>query len=172
VAVVLHQTADLIVPHEQVRVLRHGIETFLRASAVARTDQKLATDLTQTARAIQGGMPEPSATLMKYVIDRDVAALGARLLPFLGHLGQDPSLSPDRSPAPTAPVYLLHGRDDHVIPPVESVRLASYLERTTKVRRLESGFLSHVDVAEQPTFMEAWQMIAFWTAALGEQRKR
>jgi dienelactone hydrolase len=170
VAVVLHQAADLMVPPEQVGVLRHGIETFLRASAVARTDQKLAADITQTARAIQGGLPEPSATLMKHVIDRDVASLGARLLPFLGQLGQDPSLSPDRSPAPTAPVYLLHGRDDHVIPPVESARLTSYLEPTTRVRRLESGFLSHVDVAEQPSFVEAWQMIAFWTAALGEQR--
>ena len=171
VTVVLHQAADLIVPPEQVGVLRRGIETFLRASAAARTNQKLAADLTQTARAIQRDMSEPSATLMKYVMERDVASIGARLRPYLDQLGQDPSLSPDRSPAPTAPVYLLHGRDDHVIPPVESALLTSYLEHTTVVRRLESGFLSHVDVAERPTFMEAWQMIAFWTAALGEQRK-
>src|SRR5437764_3875610 len=106
---------------------------------------------------------------MVYAIDRDVASLGARLLQYLDMLGQDPSLSPDRSRAPAAPVYLLHGRDDNVIPPVESTLLASYLERATKVRRLESGFLSHVDVAERPSLVEIWQMVRFWKDALGER---
>jgi pimeloyl-ACP methyl ester carboxylesterase len=167
--VVLHQAADLAVPPDQVDLLRRGIETFLRASVAARTNQQLAAEITRAARDIQSRMAEPSATLMGYAIDRDVASLGARLLPYLDMLGQDPSLSPDRSRAPAAPVYLLHGRDDNVIPPVESALLASYLERATKVRRLESGFLSHVDVAERPSLAEIWQMVAFWKDALAEQ---
>jgi dienelactone hydrolase len=171
-AVVLHQAADLAVPPEQVEPLRRGIEMFLRASAAARTDQTEAAEMTRAARAIQVGLPEPSATLLKYAIDRDVASLGARLLPYVDRLGQDPSLSPDRSPAPAAPVYLLHGRDDNVIPSVESLRLASYLQQTTTVHHLESAFLSHVDVAERPTFVEAWRMIAFWKSALGERGNR
>jgi dienelactone hydrolase len=169
VSVVLHQAADLAVPPDQVEPLRRGIETFLRASAVARTNQQLAAEITRTARALQARMPQPSATLMAYVLNRDVASLGARLLPYLDKLGQDPSLSPDRSRPPAAPVYLLHGRDDNVIPPVESVLLASYLERATKVRRLESGFLSHVDVAERPRVVEILKMVTFWKYALGEQ---
>jgi dienelactone hydrolase len=168
-SVVLHQAADLAVPPDQVDLLRRGIETFLRASAAARTSQQLAAEITRGARDLQARLPEPSATLMEYVINRDVASLGTRLLPYLDQLGQDPSLSPDRSRPPAAPVYLLHGRDDNVIPPVESALLASYLERATKVRRLESGFLSHVDVAERPTLGEIWQMVAFWKDALSEQ---
>jgi len=169
VAVVLHQAADLAVPPDQVEPLRRGIETFLRASAAARTNQQLAVEITRTARDLQARMLQPSATLMADVINRDVASLGARLLPYLDTLGQDPSLSPDQSPPPAAPVYLLHGRDDNVIPPVESALLASYLERATKVRRLESGFLSHVDVAERPRVVEIWQMVRFWKDALGER---
>jgi len=169
VAVVLHQAADLAVPPGQVDLLRRGIEAFLLASAAARTSQQLAADITRAARDLQAHMPQPSATLMEYVINRDVTSLGTRLLPYLDQLGQDPSLSPDQSRPPAAPVYLLHGSDDNVIPPVESALLAAYLERFTKVRRLQSGFLSHVDVAERPRAGEIWQMVAFWKAALGEQ---
>ena len=46
---------------------------------------------------------------MRYVNARDVAALGRRLVPYLPQLGQDAALSPERSPTPAAPVYLLHG---------------------------------------------------------------
>ena len=108
-AVLLHQAADLAVPPDQAAPLRRGIETFLHASALARIDQPAARRMLDAGRAFQDGLPEPSATLMKLVNNRDVAALGARLLPYLDRLGQDPALSPDRSPAPTAAVYLLHG---------------------------------------------------------------
>ena len=167
-AIVLHQAAPLAVPADQVTVLRRGIEDFLLASAMARSDRPRAQSMTDTVKTFQRTLPEPSATLLKYVVDRDVVSLGKRLVPFLGDLGQDPALSPDRSPPPAAPVYLLHGRDDSVIPPVESFFLARDLERMTKVLRLESGFLSHVDVAEPPSLLEAWDMIRFWKAALGE----
>jgi hypothetical protein len=115
-AVLLHQAADLAVPHDQIDGLRRGVEAFLQASALARTDQRRAAEIFKSARSLESEMREPSATLMKYVNDRDVAALGSHLLPYLGLLGQDPELSPDRSAPPSAPVYLLHGTDDNVIP--------------------------------------------------------
>jgi dienelactone hydrolase len=169
VAIVLHQAADLAVPLEQVPVLRHGIETFLHASALARTESQRAGRMFDAARVLQTQMPEPSATLMMHVNDRNVAALGARLVPFLNRLGQDPSLSPEQSAPPSAPVYLLHGVDDNVIPAVETELLAGRLRDTTKVRYLLSGFLTHVDVRARPTLLESWRMITFWKAALGEQ---
>ena len=171
-AIVLHQAADVVVPIGQVATLRGGIETFLRASALARTDPSQAVSLFLAARAQQQQMPEPSATLMKHVNDRNVAALGSRLLPYLDALGQDPSLSPDRSAPPRAPVYLLHGIDDNVIPAVESALLSAELQRSTRVRYLLSGFLSHVDVADRPTLREAGRMIAFWQAAMAEQPRQ
>jgi dienelactone hydrolase len=169
VAVLLHQAADLAVPPDQSAPLREGIEIFLQASALARIDQKGAQQVLDRSRAFQHGLPEPSATLLKLVNNRDVAALGPRLLPYLDRLGQDPALSPDRSPAPAAAVYLLHGADDNVIPAVESQLLAAHLNGKTRVRVLLSRFLRHVDVETRPTLADTWQMISFWKGALAEQ---
>jgi dienelactone hydrolase len=167
-AVLLHQAAELAVPQDQVVQLRRGIQTFLQASALARMDQARALQVLEGGRALQDQLPEPSRTLMALVNNRDVAALGTRLLPYLDRLGQDPALSPDRSPAPAAAVYLLHGSDDNVIPAVESELLAAHLKDTTRVRTLLSGSLTHVDLSNRPTLTDTWRMIAFWKAALGE----
>jgi pimeloyl-ACP methyl ester carboxylesterase len=167
-AVVLHQAAEIAVPAAQVAALRGGVETFLEASALNRTDREQAKQRFAEARTRELELAEPSATLLKHVNDGDVAALGAKLVPYLDQLGQDPALSPDRSPAPSAPVYLLHGVDDNVIPAVESARLAEHLRGKTRVRHLLSGFLTHVDVANRPGIKDTWEMIAFWKGVLGE----
>lgn len=167
-AVVLHQAAELAVPAEQVAALRAGIEAFLDASAVNRLEPKKAAEMFDAVRSRQREMAEPSAALLKYVGDGNVAALGARLLPYVDSLGQHAALSPDRSPVPTAAVYLLHGVDDNVIPARESSLLAAHLRGKTRVRHLLTGFLTHADVANRPSATDAWQMIAFWTALRGE----
>ena len=167
-AVLLHQVAELAVPTDQVAALRQSVEAFLEASALHRTDAEKAKQLFASLQSRPSTMPEPSATLLSYVIDRNVAALGDRLLPYVAQLGQDPALSPDRSPAPTAPVYLLHGIDDNVIPAVESARLAEHLRGKTRVRPLIGGFLTHVDVAGRPTMTDTWEMVRFWKELLAE----
>lgn len=168
-AVMLHQAAELVVPPEQMPALKEGVQAFLEASAVNRQDPEKGDRLFAAARSRYLEMSEPSATLLKYVGDRNVSALGATLVPYLDQLGQDPALSPDRSPVPTAPVYLLHGVDDHVIPAMESIRLAEHLRGKTRVRHLLSGFLTHVDVANRPGVQDTWEMISFWRALLAEQ---
>jgi pimeloyl-ACP methyl ester carboxylesterase len=167
-AVLAHQTADLAVPAAQVAPLRQAIETFLRASAMHRTSLSEAVALFEQARARQAGLSEPAQTLMKFVNDRDVASLGRLLLPLVDRLEYDVSLSPDRSRAPSAPVYLLHGVDDNVIPHVESALLAQHLRAHTRVRLLLSRYLTHVDLAARPTLEDTWTMIAFWKAVLDE----
>ncbi len=168
VAVVLHQAADLAVPSEQVAPLRSAIESFLEASALSRTDPDRSKRLFAALESRPDEMPEPSATLLRYLNARDVTALGARLLPYLPQLGQDASLSPDLSPAPAAPVYLLHGIDDNVIPAAESDLLADHLRGKTRVRKLVGGFLTHVDVSGRPGVKDTWNMISFWKSLLGE----
>ena len=69
---------------------------------------------------------------------------------------------------PSAPVYLLHGSDDNVIPAAESALLAQHLREHTRVRQLLSGYLTHVDLAARPTAKDTWDMIAFWTSLLSE----
>lgn len=167
-AVLLHQAAELAVPSEQVAALRESIEAFLDASAVNRRDPQKAERMFDAVRSRQIEMAEPSATLLKHVSDANVRALGARLLPYVDSLGEDPALSPDRSPVPTAAVYLLHGIDDNVIPARESSLLAAHLRGKTRVRHLLSGFLTHADVANHPRVKDTWEMITFWTALRNE----
>ena len=167
-AIVLHQAAELAVPADQVALLRQSVEAFLEASALHRTDPEKAQQLFATLESRPSTMPEPSATLLRYVNDRNVTALGATLLPYVSQLGQDPALSPDRSPPPIAPVYLLHGIDDNVIPAVESARLAEHLRDKTRVRALIGGFLTHVDVAGRPGVKDTLEMVRFWKELLDE----
>jgi hypothetical protein len=168
VALVLHEAADFIVPSGQTAALRSGVERFLLASATARVDVERAARELEAARAFQQSLPEPSASLLRLVNDRDVSALGARLVPYLGMIGQESALSPDRSDFPSAPVYLLHGADDNVIPAVEAELLATELRQSTQVHLLTTGVLAHAELARRPTPAEAWQLITFWKSLLAE----
>ncbi len=85
---------------------------------------------------------------MRYVNDRNTKALGAELLPVLDRIdAYPPALSAEQSPPPAAPVYLLHGTDDTVIPAVETRLLAQSLRaRGTPVHPLLSGLITHAEV--------------------------
>ena len=52
------------------------------------------------------------------------------------------SLSPERATPPAAPVFLLHGVEDNVIPSVETVLLTNYLRGKTEVHALLSGLVT------------------------------
>lgn len=156
------------VPAAQVAPLQRAIETFLWASRLTTVDQRAAAREFEHARQLGRELPEPSATLMKHVNDRAVKALGPTLLPHLAALGNKPALSPERSPAPRAPVYLLHGQDDSVIPATESRHLAQYLQGKTSVDLLVSSLLIHADAAGRASIIDGWMLVAFWSRLLQE----
>lgn len=112
-------------------------------------------------------LPEPSATYLKYVNERNVKALGPILVPHLG-LETDPAASPERaSSVPSAPVFLLHGDGDTVIPTAESAVLGDYLRSTgADVHVLISQIITHAELDRSAAAMEVWQLIAFWTHVL------
>lgn len=172
VAVILIGLADRMVPAEQVQPLRRGLETFLTASQLTLVDMELAKKTFAESQAIAASLPEPSKTLMEHVNARDIAALGARLLPVLDRIGDEeypPALSAEKSPVPHAPVYLLHGADDTVIPAVETTLLARHLEREgTEVRALLSGLITHAEVDRSAAAAETWALVAFWAELLRE----
>jgi predicted esterase len=106
---------------------------------------------------------------MTYVNDRNVAKLGPALVPYLSALGADsPALSADRAPSvPAAPVFLLHGSGDTVIPPVESVLLADYLrQKGVDVHLLLSGLITHAEVDRTAEAAETWKLVSFWADVL------
>jgi hypothetical protein len=172
VAVVLLTLAGELVPPEQVGPLAVGIEGFLLASSLDMVDKPRALEEFARMRAYAETLPEPAATLMRQVNDRSVTDLGARLLPTVDRLANHPAmpaLSPERAPQPPrAPVFLLHGTDDNVIPSVETVLLGEHLQGRAPVRGLLSGLITHAEVNRAPTATEAWRLASFWRQVFGE----
>ena len=161
-AVVLIGVAEDMVPAEQVEPLRHAIETFLEASALDPVRPRDARAVFARARTLEAALAEPAATLMHDVNSRDVGALGPRLLPHIDAFGGNPSLSPERSHAPDAPVFLLHGTDDNVIPAAETRLLSAHLTGKTRVHALLSGLITHAEVDRPPSAGEVWHLVSFW----------
>jgi len=100
------------------------------------------------------------------VNNRDVVHLGARLLPYIGAYGGAPALSPSKSPKPSAPVFLLHGTDDNVIPAIESEYLADDLRGHAPVRLLLSGLISHAEADRPIRASDVMALAGFWADVL------
>ncbi|HEX6463029.1 MAG TPA: hypothetical protein VFZ98_01195, partial [Vicinamibacterales bacterium] len=168
-AIVLLGAADLVVPPDQAQPLRKAILSYLEASRLDMVDKpKAALEFAHT-KELAKTLAEPSRTYMDYVNTRDVARLGPILLPHLGQLGGDPALSPDRSDPPSAPVYLLHGSDDNVVPAIESTLLARDLRaRGVRVHLLLTPLITHAEVDRSSTAVAIWGLIDFWSRLLDE----
>lgn len=171
VAVVLLGVADLVVPPEQVEPLRQGIFTFLKASSLDMIDKRQAEMEFQRAREYAATLPEPAGTLMTHVNNRAVDQLGPVLLPVvesLAHRDEHTALSPERAVPPSARVFLLHGAEDNVIPSVETVLLAKYLQDKTEVEAVLSGLITHAEVDRGAAAVEVWRLVGFWRSLMGE----
>jgi dienelactone hydrolase len=168
VAVVLYGMTPRLVPPAQVEPLREGIRTFLWASQLTLVDQAKADATFAKAREMVSGLPEPSATYLRYVNDRNVRALGPVLVPHIADLAGDTAISPQRAgSAPSAPVYLLHGAGDTVIPTVESHLLAEHLRsRDADVRLLLSRLITHAETDKSAAASETLKLVAFWADVL------
>jgi dienelactone hydrolase len=170
VAVVLLSLADRVVPADQIEALSRGIDGFLLASSLDMTDKPAATREFARMREYAETLPEPSKTLMGYVNDRAVDKLGPILLPVADALKDHPampSLSAERADPPPAPIFLLHGVDDNVIPSMETVLLAEYLRGRATVHGLLSGLITHAEVNRSASVLEVWRLAKFWRDLMG-----
>ncbi len=172
VAVTLLGLADRgVVPPDQVEPLRDGIRIFLSASSLTATDRAKADVEFQRARDYATTLPEPARTLMTHVNDRAVDKIGPLLLPVLDRLDNAnaaAALSPERATPPAAPVFLLHGAEDNVIPSVETVLLTQYLYGKTEVHAVLSGLITHAEVDKSAAAIEVWRLIGFWHDLMGK----
>ncbi len=166
VAILALDLGRLLVPEAQAEPLRQGILTFLHASHVALFDQAKAREEFSKARAMEDALEEPARTVLGLVNRRESAELGRRLLPHTAALGNVPALSPDESPAPDAPVFLLHGNEDNVVPAAESLWLEEHQRPHTAVRVLLTPLISHAEVDRPATTREVIDLVAFWTEML------
>ena len=159
--VMLMGLADRQVPRPQVDRLRGALRRFLAASSIERADQPQADGEFASLKVAAKGLPEPSATLLRYVNNRDVVHLGARLLPSINLYGGAPSLSLSKSAKPAAPVFLLQGTAD-LVPVVESEYLVNDLRGHAPVRLLSSDFLSRIKTGETMPIGETLNLASFW----------
>jgi dienelactone hydrolase len=165
VALMLRASLSYVVPAGQAAALDHAVLTFLDASSAETTDRAEAARLFELARAEERALPEPARSLMRGVNERNVAALGPRLAPYAEAIGGAAALSPTRSPAATAPVFLLHGLNDNVIPESESLDLAQYLSQApdARVEMLLTPLLSHAQARPAARAGDLWRLVRFWT---------
>lgn len=154
-----------LVPREQVAALDRAVVTFLDASSYATFDMTKGMALMADARQQEEALPEPARTLMHGVNTRDVLALGTRVEPLVEALGGNPALSPERSPATSAPVFALHGQFDNVIPTPEADRLVALLTRAgnTRVRSLVTPLVTHAAMHADFAWSDGWRLVRFWT---------
>ena len=154
-----------LVPPDQVAALDRAVVTFLDASSYATFDMTRGMALLAEARRQEEALPEPARSLMHYVNTRDVTPLGARVAPFVERLGGDPALSPERSPVTRAPVFILHGQRDNVIPTPEADRLVALLTgaRNTHVRLLVTPLVTHASMNPDFAWADGWRLVRFWT---------
>lgn len=181
VAVILLAGAHHFAPPEQVEPLRHAITAFLDASSLDVTAPAKSQRLFDEARRLENALPQPAREVMGLVNRRDVKTLGPRLVPYLEELGGADALSPERSMVTTAPVFLLHGSHDNVIPYTETPLLAEYLRArgNLRVTSLLTPLISHANVQDAassaasgasglpgPASAEVWRLVRFWSAML------
>jgi dienelactone hydrolase len=168
VVIILLGVADRVVPPDQVEPLRQAILTFLEASRLDLIDKAQSAATFVKAQAIGKVLPEPSRTLMGYVNSRDVGSLGRILLPHVSAISASPALSPLISTPPRAPVFLLHGSDDNVIPAAESIMLAREFEaRGVNVHVLATPLITHAEVDRASSVFDIVRLFTFWGAVLG-----
>jgi dienelactone hydrolase len=166
VVIILLGAARRVVPADQVEPLQKAILEYLAAGHYELIDKRLAARTFAEAARMADALPEPSRTLMRQVNDRDVDRLGALLMPIVRADGQEPALSPEKSPAPACPVFLIHGTDDTVIPSIETLRLDRYLRDKTHVRTLLSSLITHAEMDQQHGFGDVWKLVDFFAALI------
>ncbi len=171
--VLLLAAIDRLVPPEQVAPLQRTVRAYLNASSEDQTDPAGMRTALDRVRADTAALPEPARTYMQWVNDGETAALGEHLLPFVDVLGSDPALSPERSPATMAPVFLLHGAGDNIIPSSETPAAAAYLRAhgNADVRWLLTPYVTHATVVDRDVgIADGWRLVRFWTAMLDAAR--
>lgn len=148
VGILLLNLSRHLVPAEQEAGLSAGVAAFLGEHPAE-------------GHRLMESLPSPASQILRWVENRDAASVGPMLVPHLMEFASDPNLSPERSSPPAAPVFLLHGQGDNLIPADETKSLARHLQRSTRVEWLITPLISHVELERSPARRDLWEMTRF-----------
>jgi dienelactone hydrolase len=156
-----------LVPADQVAGLDRAVRKFVDASMIDVAEPARGAELFLEAQELGVALPEPARSVMADVSLRDPSRLGPRLQSLAEAVGGDPAVSPERSPATLARVFLAHGTPDTIIPQTEMPSLAAFLDRAPgrdgmKTEWLLTPGVSHADASTDVTAGEVWRIVRFW----------
>ncbi len=161
--ILLTNLAGDLVPAAQVAPLRAAVHQFLHASHVDMFDKAQAQVEFERARAMEQTLPDNARSFMYLVNTRHTGELGKRILPYIDRWGQEADLSPVKSPAPTAPVAVMHAHGDNVVPDSEAAALGRYLRtQGTPTRVYVSTMVDHAEVKRTPSPGELIALVRLW----------
>ena len=155
---------------QQVAPLRQAIRSFLEASRLDMVDKAKSAQEFERAKTLALSLDGTVADLHGLRERTRRRAAGPRAAAAHGgSSAADPALSPARSPLPSAPVFLLHGTDDNVVPAIESTLLGRHAAASgLRARVLLTPLITHAEVDRGSTMGAIWRLIDFWTDVLDE----
>lgn len=154
-AVVARQLADRLVPPAQVEPLRDALKLFLQEKGEA------------FAHVVEL-LPAESKRVASLFLHWDAKAIAALLRPLAYAVRADDRLSPERNARPDCPLYFVHGSEDNVIPPSETLELGRWAERGGPSRALVTGLIRHVELEDKgthakPPLSDTWTLLRMLT---------
>lgn len=155
--VFVYAYAERFVDAGSLPVFRESMRTFLHGDR-------------RGAERIAAGLTGDAAWLAGRLLAHDKPAVAPRVVAVLPGLAETMR---EGSPAGhlggvTAPVYLLHGSRDDVIPASESRFAAREFEGRAPVHLLLTSVVDHVTVQQHPTARQQWDVVHFMAGLLGE----
>jgi pimeloyl-ACP methyl ester carboxylesterase len=156
-AVVARRMANELVPAQEVEPLREALKLFLQERQ------------TEFASAVPH-LPPQAKVIASLCLNWDSKGMCERLYPIAAKVHTDARVSPEMNPRPDCPLYFLHGAEDNVIPPSESLALGKWAAQGGSSTALVTNLIRHVELEDKssklPPLTEAWKLIRLWTEFL------
>lgn len=155
-AVLVHGAPERFVPAEQAEPLRTAVNHFL-GERYEEAEQAAAT------------LDEPARTIYGHVHRRERTELAPQVLSNLEAMKplMDAASPRGRISEIRAPIFLLHGAADTVIPPSESRWVAHEAGPEQAIELLLSEQLGHAELNGEDAFEESVRLVRFLAAMLG-----
>lgn len=151
--VLLYSHVDKLVPEKDVSEAREAIKYSLWEQP--DESKKHAANLSSESRIIVESLLNGKADVPKLIDEITRNRQGGEAISPKGHLQ-----------GLKAPVYLLHGAADNVIPAAETAWLASEVPAQHLAQSLISPAVKHVELTGEPTAKQQWDLVHFMAGVL------